>query len=178
MDDKVLVAYATKHGATAEIAEKIGQVLREAGLQADVVPIDRISDLAQYKAVVLGSAVYIGQWRKEAANFLKANEEALAKRSVWLFSSGPTGEGDPVEVLKGWRFPEALQPIADRIQPRDIAVFYGALDPKKLNFIERWMIKNVKAPTGDFRDWDAIAAWATAIADALKQEAVSKASGT
>jgi len=176
MDDKVLVAYATKHGATAEIAEKIGQVLSEAGLQADVLPVTHVRDLTPYRAVVLGSAVYIGRWRKEAAAFLKANEKALAERPVWIFSSGPTGEGDPMELTKGWRIPEALQPLVDRIQPRDIAVFSGALDPKKLNFFERWIIKNVKAPVGDFRDWNAITSWAMMIADTLKKEASPKAS--
>ena len=170
MDGQVLVAYATKYGATAEIAEKIGEVLRQAGLTTDVLPADRISDLAPYKAVVLGSAVYIGRWRKEAVKFLQANEKMLAERLVWLFSSGPTGEGDAVELLKGWRFPDAQQPIADRIQPRDLVVFHGAVKMKELNFIKKSMIKNVKAPVGDFRDWEAITAWATAIADALKKE--------
>jgi len=61
MDNQVLVAYATKHGATAEIADKIGQVLRQAGLRTDVLPTDHVSDLVAYKAVVLGSAVYIGK---------------------------------------------------------------------------------------------------------------------
>ena len=164
---KVLVTYATKYGGTAGIAEKIGQVLREAGLQTDVLPADRVSDLTPYEAVVVGSGVYIGRWRKEAATFLKANEKALAERPVWLFSSGPTGEGDPVELTSGWRLPKPLQPIADRIQPRDVAVFHGVVDTKKLNPIERWVIKNVKAPFGDFRDWDAIASWAAAIADVL-----------
>ena len=170
MDTQVLVAYATKHGATAEIAEKIGQVLRQAGLRADVLPAQRVDDLSPYKAVILGSAVYIGQWRKEAATFLGANEKALAERPVWLFSSGPSGEGDPTQLLKGWRLPKAQQSVADRIHPRDIAVFGGALDPKKMNVIERWMIKNVKASLGDFRDWDAIEAWTKAISDALLQE--------
>jgi menaquinone-dependent protoporphyrinogen oxidase len=170
MDKQVLVAYATKYGATAEIAEKIGEVLQQAGLQADVLPADRVGDLSAYQAVVLGSAVHIGRWRKEAARFLKANEQTLAGRSVWLFSSGPTGEGDPVALLQGWRFPRALQPIADRIQPRDIAVFHGAVDVNKLNFIERWMLNNVKTPVGDFRDWDAITAWARTVAGELQAE--------
>jgi menaquinone-dependent protoporphyrinogen oxidase len=169
MDNQILVAYATKYGATAEIAEKIGQVLRQAGLRTDVLPTGRVSDLTPYQAVVLGSAVYIGKWRKEAVKFLQANENMLAERQVWLFSSGPTGQGDPVELLKDWRFPGALQPIVDRIQPHDIAVFHGNLNMKKLNFIEKWMIKNVKAPIGDFRDWEAITAWATTIADKLKE---------
>ena len=171
MDKQVLVAYATKYGATAEIAEKIGEVLRQAGLRADVLPADRVSDLTPYKAVVLGSAVYIGRWRKEAVKLLKANETVLAGKLVWLFSSGPTGEGDPVELTQGWRFPGKLQPVADRIGPHDIAVFHGAVDVNKLNFIEKWMLKNVKAPVGDFRDWEAITSWATAIADVLKEAA-------
>ena len=94
MDSQVLVTYAAKYGATAEIADKIGQVLSQAGLRTDVLPADRVSDLHSYKAVVLGSAVYIGRWRKQAARFLKANEKVLAEQLLWLFSSGPThGQG-------------------------------------------------------------------------------------
>ncbi|MEA1978131.1 MAG: flavodoxin domain-containing protein, partial [Chloroflexota bacterium] len=72
MDTRVLVAYATKYGATAEIAEKIGQVILQAGFETDVLPTDSVSDLAPYQAIVLGSAVYVGQWRKEAVAFLEA----------------------------------------------------------------------------------------------------------
>jgi len=171
MDKKVLVAYATKHGSTAEIAEKIGQVLREAGLDTNVLPASPVDDVAPYDAVVLGSAVYIGGWQKNAAKFLNVNENALAEKEVWLFSSGPTGEGDPVELAEGWRFPKSLQSLADRIQPHDIVLFHGALDEEDLNFIQKWMLKNVSAPLGDFRDWEAITAWAMQIADALKDDA-------
>jgi len=169
MGEDVLVAYATKHGGTEEIARRIGAVLREAGLRTEVLPAGRVTDLAPYAAVVLGSGVYVGRWRKEAVTLLKANEQVLAGKPVWLFSSGPSGEGDPVELAGGWCFPGALQAVADRLQPRDIALFHGVVDEKKLSRIERWMIKNVKAPLGDFRDWDAITAWATGIADALKE---------
>lgn len=170
MAHQVLVAYATKHGATAEIAKKVGQVLREAGLPTDVLPAGDVGDLTSYSAVVLGSAIYIGRWRKDAVRFLKANEQALAERDVWLVSSGPTGEGDPVEQVEGRLFPESLQPIIDHIQPQGITVFHGVLDAAEMNFIERWIIKNVKAPLGDFRDWGAITSWAAAIADALSKE--------
>lgn len=168
MDTRVLVGYATKYGATAEIADKIGEVIFQAGMQTDVLPTDRVSNLTPYKAIVLGSAVYVGQWRKEAAAFLEANEKTLAKLPVWFFSSGPTGTGDPVQLMQGWRFPEAQQPIADRIQPRDIAFFHGVLDLTKLSLAEKLLIKGIKAPVGDFRDWDAITAWAIGIAEALK----------
>ena len=172
MDIQILVAYATKYGATAEIAEKIGQVLRLAGLRTDVLPVADVSDLTSYKAVLLGSAVYIGKWRKEAVKFLQANEKMLAERQVWLFSSGPTGEGDAVELTEGWRFPKAQQPLANRIRPRDIAVFHGVINMNKLNQIEKWMLKKFESPVGDFRDWEAITSWATSIADIIK-EAVS-----
>jgi menaquinone-dependent protoporphyrinogen oxidase len=167
MENAVLVAYATKYGATAEIAEKIGEVIRDSGLGVDVSPADQVDDLGAYKAVVLGSAVYMGQWRKEAARFLKEKEAALAQLPVWLFSSGPSGEGDPVEQAEGWRFPKGLQGVADRIRPRGTTLFGGLVDPKKLNFIERWMLTNVGAPDGDYRDWEAIRSWAGSIADAL-----------
>jgi menaquinone-dependent protoporphyrinogen oxidase len=72
--------------------------------------------------------------------------------------------------MKGWRFPEALRPIADRIRPRDIAIFHGMLNMKKVSLVERLVIKGIKAPVGDFRDWDAIKSWAAAIAGALKKE--------
>jgi menaquinone-dependent protoporphyrinogen oxidase len=171
MDNRILIAYATKNGATAEIAEFISTVLRQAGVPTDVKSVEEVAFLTPYRAVVLGSAVYAGQWRKEAVTFLENNAGKLAERPVWLFSSGPTGRGDPVQLMKGWRFPAAQQPIADRIKPRDIAFFHGVLDTNKLNFAEKLIIKGIKAPLGDFRNWDAITAWATAIADALKKEA-------
>jgi menaquinone-dependent protoporphyrinogen oxidase len=169
MEHKILVAYGTKYGSTAEIAERIGQVLQQAGLGAEVKPAEQVDSLEDYTAVVLGSAVYAGQWRKEAAEFLTTNETALAERPLWLFSSGPTGEGDPVELMNGWRFPEALQPVADRLNARDIAFFGGALYPDKMNLAERLLVKSLKAPTGDFRDWAEIQAWAEQIAAALEQ---------
>jgi menaquinone-dependent protoporphyrinogen oxidase len=170
MNDKILVAYASKYGATKEIAEKIGLVLKDAGLAVDVLPAERVAAIAPYRAVVLGSAVYIGGWRKAAARFLKDNEKLLAEKPVWLFSSGPTGKGDPVELAKGWRFPKGLQPVADRIKPVQVALFQGASFPEKLGAIGRWMMKNVKAPLGDFRDWDAISAWAGSVAAQLKKK--------
>jgi menaquinone-dependent protoporphyrinogen oxidase len=169
MEKHILVTYASKYGATKQIAEKIGGVLRQAGLQAEVIPVDAVHDISQYKAVILGSAVYIGKWHKGAAEFLQANEKTLADRPVWLFSSGPTGEGDPVELLEGWRLPAALQPVAERIQPRDIAVFHGFINPEKLNFVEKMAIKGLKKPFGDFRDWDAIATWTATVAEVLEE---------
>jgi len=167
MGVKVLVAYATKYGATAEIAQKIGEVLGQAGVTADVMPVDQVRDLDSYGAVVLGSGVYIGRWRKEASRFLKAKAKQLAERPAWIFSSGPTGKGDPVELAKGWRFPKSLKPQIDLIQPREIVVLHGAIDPGKMKGLERWMIEKVGAAVEDSRDWESIASWAKEIASAV-----------
>ena len=139
-------------------------------MEPELQPAKGVKNLEPYGAVVLGSAVYVGMWRKSAVKFLKKHESTLAKLPVWLFSTGPTGEGDPVELLKGWRFPEKHQPIVERIQPREIAVFHGVLDMDILNPIHKSMIKAVKANMGDFRDWDAITAWAKGIAKTLADD--------
>jgi menaquinone-dependent protoporphyrinogen oxidase len=173
--NNILVTYASKYGATAEIAEKIGEVLQGAGLKVIVLPADKVKDVTPYEAVVLGSAVYVGNWLKEAVALLETNEKLLAARPVWFFSSGPTGEGDPVEIMHGWRFPEAQQPLADRIQPKGIAFFHGKIDLHNLHFTEKLMLKAVRAKVGDFRDWESISVWAKGIAAVLqaRQEAVT-----
>lgn len=170
MKTRVLVTYATKYGATTEIAEKIGQVLRTAGLNVDVLPAQQVDGLSSYQAVVLGSAVYAGHWREEAVTFLKAYEYTLADMPVWFFSSGPTGEGNPVELMKGWQFPASQQLIANHIKPRGIVLFHGFLNMNELNFAEKILIKGLGAPVGDFRDWNAIKEWAQGIAETLLKE--------
>ena len=160
MEGKVLVAYASKRGSTKEIAEKIAEIFYREGAVVDVTPANQVRDLVDYDVVVLGSAVYYGRWQKEAVNFLKTYEGDLSEVPVWFFSSGPLGEGDPVELLDGWQFPPLQQAIADRIQPRGIAVFHGVLIQDKLNFFEKSVLNKLESPVGDFRDWDAITSWA------------------
>jgi menaquinone-dependent protoporphyrinogen oxidase len=168
MEKKVLVAYSSKYGATAEIAEKIGEVLRKAGNQVDVVPVKRVKDLEPYGTVIMGTAAYMFRWRGDAVSFLKKNQKKLATMPVWLFYSGPLGKGDPLELVKGQRYPKSLQPTIDAIKPRDIAVFHGHINMAKLNFFERFTFNKAVDMQGDFRDWNAITAWANSIASALK----------
>ena len=170
----VLVTYASKHHATEEIAITIGRQLKEHGLKVEIRTADFVNTLEPFDAVVLGSAVYAGRWMKEAQTFLKENIDELTQRPVWVFSSGPTGEGDPVELVKGALYPVALEPVIAQIKPRDITVFHGKLDTNELGFGERLIVNMVKAPTGDFRDWDAIRAWADGIAAALTGEQIAE----
>jgi menaquinone-dependent protoporphyrinogen oxidase len=174
MKNRVLVTYTSRHGGTAEIAEKvagkIAEIIHPYGLYADVLPVDRVHSLDAYQAVVLGNAVYAGQWPKEAVTFLETYQSVLNTLPFWIFSSGPTGEGNPVDLIQGWRYPTAQHSLIDQIGPRDLAVFHGDLSIDKLNIGERLIIKVVKAPTGDFRDWDAITRWAATIAETLLSE--------
>ena len=165
---RVLVAYGSKHGATAEIAERIGKELRGAGLEADVLAAKEVKDLSGYEAVVLGSGLYIGAWVKGAANLLKKRADELARMPVWLFSSGPTGTGDPEKLVEGKVFPARLEEARDRVKPRGHRLFHGAIDRDRLGMLERQAIKMVKAPLGDFRDWDAVEEWARGIAGELE----------
>ena len=170
MSNKILITYATKYGSTGEVADKIGEVLTKAGFAVEVLPVDQVATLSKYGAVVFGSAVYAGQWRKEAVKFLEDNRATFAEMPFWIFSSGPTGSGDPVQLTKGWLFPDAQKAVVESIQPRAVAVFHGWLDFDKLNLGEKLIVRGVRAPMGDYRDWDAIVAWAREIAAALQAE--------
>jgi menaquinone-dependent protoporphyrinogen oxidase len=173
MAKRVLVAYVSKYGATKEIAEKVAEVLRRSGLNVDVSAASgNAKEAAGYDAVVFGSGVYFGSWPKRAIGFLQAWDKVANPPPVWLFFSGPTGEGDPkAQTMDGQAVPKRQRPVIERIKPRDMAFFHGKVDPAKLNFLESWAIRAVKAPSGDFRNWNAIASWADAIAKALGKRA-------
>ena len=160
----ILVTYASKHGSTEEIAERIAATLRRSGIDTDLQPVDIVRDIEPYTAVVLGSAIYYGSWLKEAREFVHRYETALAARPVWLFASGPLG----VEVKDAEPQPKEFAEFQQSVKPRDPRVFFGALDHSQLSFMERMVIKGVRAPEGDFRDWDVIDEWAESIAHALQ----------
>ena len=169
----ILVAYASKHGGTMEIAKRIGEQLENEGFQVTVAAVDRVGDISQYQAVILGSAVYIGQWQRKAVKFVQKHHRELIARKVWIFSSGPTGEGDPIDLLDGWNLPKKLKPLIEEIEPEDITVFHGVVIREKLGGLARYMIDKVESPVGDYRDWQMITAWAEQILDKLKEYQVN-----
>ena len=156
----VLVAYASKHGSTQGIAERIAEQLRQLGKEAEARPMEEVSDPGSYEAFVIGSAIYYGSWLKEAAEWVHHNQAVLAGHSVWLFSVGPLG----TEVQDAEQQPKEMTEFQQTIRPQDQRVFFGALDHNHLSFAERVMVKAVRAPEGDFRDWQVIEAWAASIA--------------
>ena len=156
----VLVAYASKHGSTQGIAEHIAEKLRQLGKEAEARPLDEVSDPGSYEALVIGSALYYGSWMKEATEWVHRNQAVLAGHPVWLFSVGPLG----TEVQDAEQQPKEMTEFQQAIRPREQRVFFGALDHSHLSFAERVMVKAVRAPEGDFRDWQVIEAWAASIA--------------
>jgi menaquinone-dependent protoporphyrinogen oxidase len=184
---KVLVVYASRHGGTRGIAERIGEVLHADGLDAQVASADKAPRPDDADAVVIGSGVYMGSWLKEGTGYIERNQVALAQRPVWLFSSGPlpgssknTTVVDPIEAAlgptdgpgSGGR--KRIAALSVAIHPRDHAVFEGAFDPNDTprSMPERFLrimpgSKNI-LPAGDFRDWARIEAWADEIAQALR----------
>jgi menaquinone-dependent protoporphyrinogen oxidase len=164
---QMLVAYATKNGATAEIAEAIADQLRQDGHAVDCTPAGEVDSVEPYNAIVVGSAVYMKRWRPEARHFLKHNAEALARRPLWVFSSGPCGEKpDP-----SWSEPPKIIKLAERLGVRDHTVFGGRLPLEPGNFMERAMVRNCPPENRDLRDWDMIRTWAARIGRDLGSEA-------
>lgn len=183
---KVLVVYASRHGGTRGIAERIGEVLEAEGCEASVVTPDMAPAVASFDGVVIGSGVYMGSWLKEPLEFMRRNQAALAERPVWLFSSGPlrgstAGKSDgPVEDAlgppsgpgSGGR--KKVEELAAAVHVRDHAVFYGAFDPADPpKALSERIVRSMPGskgilPPGDFRDWPLIEAWAELIAQELK----------
>ena len=179
-----LIVHASRHGATAGIAERIGEVLREQGLDAVVRPAADMPDPRPFDACVIGGGVYMGSWVKDGRRYLERYADTLSTRPTWLFSSGPLpgsiqetkGPVDPIESVfgpaegagSGGR--KAIEALAARIQPRGHAVFQGAYDPDAppTSIPERVvrMLPMAKSilPAGDFREWPVIEDWAREIA--------------
>ena len=164
MGNHILVAYATASGFTAGVADAIGQAMREAGASVDVQPARKVKDVSAYDAVVVGTGIRAGRVFTEAVSFLKRNQAVLRDKPVAYFAVCLTMKDDTEEnrCTVGAYF-DAFKAKAPDIQPVDIGMFAGGVDMEKLGFPFRMILKAMKSPEGDFRDWDAIRAWATGV---------------
>ncbi|MFN0280831.1 MAG: flavodoxin domain-containing protein [Kineosporiaceae bacterium] len=160
---RVLVAAASRHGSTREMAAAIGEAIASAGIDATVARIEDDPAVAGYDAVVLGSAVYIGHWVEAARRFVEAHRAELAGVPTWLFSSGPIGSPAKPDDARA----VDVSAIVEMTGAREHRLFAGRLDTNLLGFGERAVIHAVRARPGDYRDWDEIRAWGAGIAEAL-----------
>jgi menaquinone-dependent protoporphyrinogen oxidase len=161
----ILVAYASKRGSTAEIAETIAATLRREGLGVCLERAEEVQSLDRYDAVVLGSAVYMKRWRGDARFFLKKHRKALRQMPFWVFSSGPVG--DPSDDNPEWIEPPKIAVKVEELGGREHVVFGGCLPAEPKNFVERALVEGTPRQFRDRRDWAEIRGWAHAIAHAL-----------
>jgi menaquinone-dependent protoporphyrinogen oxidase len=155
---KVLVAFATRTGCTEGIAEHIGKTLSEAGLEADVVPAAAGPDPSRYDAVFLGSGARAGNWHGPAKKWMRSNAEVLKTKPLALFTCGLTMAAEPEKADEVRGYTDSLLEETG-LEPIDIGLFAGWFVPEKFSLVGRTILNKMDAKQGDFRDWEAIAAW-------------------
>jgi menaquinone-dependent protoporphyrinogen oxidase len=166
---KILVGVASRHGATEEIAQGIGNDLQAAlaggpePVVVDVLDIEQVGELSGYDAVVIGSALYMGNWLRTARDFVTAHSAELLDTQVWLFSSGPVGD-EPKRSTQ----PAGVAKLLSLSGAREHHVFGGSLDKHRLTFGEKAIVRMVGTVEGDSRDWSEIGQWSAGIADQLR----------
>jgi menaquinone-dependent protoporphyrinogen oxidase len=158
--NEVLIAYATKHGSTHEVAETVAAHLAQAGVEAHTVPANRVRSLDEFEAVVLGAPIYMGRWHHDARAFLRRFRSELATRPLAVFALGPIS--DSSEQWDGAR-QQLYRALAHApgVEPVTVGLFGGAIVPETLHF------PFSHVPAGDLRDWDSIRAWTERLPDAL-----------
>jgi len=158
---KVLVAYGTRAGSTASVAERVAEVLNRNGFAAEAARAKEVRDVAHCDAVVLGSSVRAGKLHPDVLKFLDKNKAALAAKPfaafvVCLAMKDSDEKGRTTAAAY-------LEPVRAQVKPVSEGLFAGAYDPQKLDFVGRQIMKMIKAPPGDFRKWDEIEAWASSL---------------
>jgi menaquinone-dependent protoporphyrinogen oxidase len=166
MAGNVLIAYTSRTGSTAEIAQAIGRELEAAGHSVKVAEMKGIDSLEGYRAVVIGTPVYMTKIEKDVAHFIARHGIGLSRIPVAAFAVGiaPVNHrvgpvGDVLEKLGA-----ALEPV----KPVAVTMFAGRLELARMSFVQRTMTGLMKVLTGDFRDWDAIRAWAKELPAIMK----------
>lgn len=166
MSKKVLVAYASVSGSTGEVAEAIGQVLgKQEGVTVEVRRVRDVTDIGVYSAVVLGSSIRVGKWLPEAIQFLETHQESLGQVPVAYFTTCLTMVNDTEDSRRTvLAYMEPVLQKSAEIKPVGLGLFAGSLDPNR-----PLVMQTDLAPQGDYRDWEAIRAWAEEVAPALME---------
>ncbi|MEU6379789.1 flavodoxin domain-containing protein [Streptomyces sp. NPDC046909] len=164
----VLVGYATAHGSTREIAERLATRLSETGLKAEARAVETVDDADAYRAFVLGSAVHGQTWLDPARDFVRDNLDVLGSRPVWIFSVGmPAALRGPWKRLAPKEIPLIVERLPGDLSYRGHQLFSGVISRAQLPRAGRILFRLVGGRFGDYRDWAAIDGWASEIADEL-----------
>jgi menaquinone-dependent protoporphyrinogen oxidase len=165
MSKRILVAYASGSGSTREVAAAIGEALAEGGARVDVEAVQDVSSVADYSALVVGSSIRGGRWLPEAVTFVAEFAGALAARPVAYFTTCLAMIKDTDENRRRTlAYMDPILSLAPSVMLVDIGLFAGSLDASRQ--IE---IAGVPGPYGDYRDWEAIDAWAAKLLPTLMQ---------
>jgi menaquinone-dependent protoporphyrinogen oxidase len=157
MQGKILVAYATKSGTTGEIAKVIGESLCAHGVAADVRLMKETKYLEGYNAVVLGSAIRMGQWLPEAVEFVKKYQVQLTQMPTAFFTVHLLNLDDSEASQKARA--QYTAPVRAIVSP-DVEVFFaGRLEYARLSLFEKLIARVMNAPEQDLRDWNKIRGW-------------------
>lgn len=164
---RALVAYGTRSGCTAGIAEKIGETLSEKGFVVRVAPVEEAGSPDDYDVAVIGSGVRAGSWHSHALSWVKHNADALKDMPVAFYTCGLViTDSSKLDEVRGYT--SALIEETG-VKPVDIGLFAGWNEPKAFSLIERGVMKVMKAPQGDFRDWNVISLWAEDLVPKLSE---------
>jgi menaquinone-dependent protoporphyrinogen oxidase len=167
---RILIAYGTKRGATQGLAQMLAAAMEQRGAQVVTTAADDVRDLTGFDAVVVGGSLYMGRWHKDSVRMVKRLAEPLRQVPVWLFSSGPIGDEaaehpdvPPVDKVAG---------LMERVGARGHMTFAGALAPDASGLIAAKMAQSM---SGDWRDPEAIDAWAEQIVGSVQIDRADQA---
>jgi len=166
---RVLVAYATTAGSTAGIAERIAKVLSDTGCAVHCRPAGPDIELDGIDALVLGSAVHDMAWLPPAVDLLR-RAAASGTRPLWCFSVGGVNpRGCVPRAIAAREARRIEQQFPAGLKFRQHRVFGGIVAMAGVPLWGRVFYRMTGGHPGDHRDWPAIEAWATGIAEALSE---------
>ena len=171
----VLVAYASRHGATEGIAARVAERLAHAGAAVDLRQVDAVQSVDSYEAVVFGAPVYDQSWPPEADRFVDRHRDALAARPLWLFSVGSFGDTKRLIGPVTHKEPKRITEVRSAVRPREYRVFQGVIHKHQWPFWSRVLFHAFGGRFGDHRDWPVIETWADQIALAIKDTHATRA---
>jgi menaquinone-dependent protoporphyrinogen oxidase len=171
MENRILIAYATRVGSTVEVATAIGERLSQEGFGVDVKSIKQEPNLDEYRAAILGSAIRMGSWLPEAVRYIEANQQVLRTMPVALFTVHMLNSGeDEISRTNRLAYLDKIRPLLN--QPEEV-YFEGKMDFSRLSLADRLISKMVKAEEADKRDWEKIRNWVPEILAKVQDQNLS-----